>query len=289
MIQNRYSFREDFKAFDGKGVPPGLLPEINSVYTHDHVRVDKGVFYITCAGAKFMCRTPDLKDLRADLSVRFHHCEGRRGFCVIFVYDMDRRKGFALDFSFGDGKADVLLRRVDRSDRETLSRADYACDMPRGDILVCIAVSQGAVSGEICGIGFAFDLPEGYVGGKAGVELTSSVGELAVNRIAVESGDEMTVEVIAEEKTAELSLLCGGTMPYTLSYSLKRINGVPYLDYRFDGGEQYRDRYPGHPRHTGQYSVECHKFTDPYIALYDPASMKRICGIPLYSGTFMTA
>ncbi|MCR5263804.1 MAG: hypothetical protein K6D94_08025, partial [Clostridiales bacterium] len=46
---------------------------------------------------------------------------------------------------------------------------------------------------------------------------------------------------------------------------------------------------PGHPRHTGQYSVECHKFTDPYIALYDPASMKRICGIPLYSGTFMTA
>ena len=63
MQSYKYRFSEPFTAFDEKNTPVGLYTEINSVYTHQHSRRENGVFYITCPGAKFICKTPDLKDI----------------------------------------------------------------------------------------------------------------------------------------------------------------------------------------------------------------------------------
>ena len=62
--------------------------------------------------------------------------------------------------------------------------------------------------------------------------------------------------------------------------NVERIELLPYhsmakdkynklgLEYKLDGGTQYRENYPEYPRDTDQYSVEKAFFTNPYIALY---------------------
>ena len=90
-----YTFHEPMLAFDEKNMPYGLWMEKNSVYTHGHVRREDGVFYITCAGNRFLFATPDLAFFRADIACGFHCVEGNGCFRFLFGYDMDRRQGYA--------------------------------------------------------------------------------------------------------------------------------------------------------------------------------------------------
>ena len=122
-----------------------------------------------------------------------------------------------------------------------------------------------------------------------GFALLSHVGELAVYDFYIES-DDLKEQVVIEEKTATLSLRGGGSMPYSLSYGLKRYGNVMYLTYKLDGGVQYRNTdYPDAPRHTGQYSVEIDHIKNPYIALYDGDCKTPFEKYIIYNGELSTA
>ena len=281
-----YRFHEPFRAFDEKDVPYGLRVERNSAYTHLHTRVEEGVFYITCPGNSFLFMTPPLRRFEGVFSCGFHLAEGDRSFRFLFGYDPDLRNGWALDFLFRGEGLSVSLGRIARGAVEKIRRRDAVCAADPGGFVLRVTVSGNAVSAFLGDGVFDFELPEDAGEGLAGLALTSSVGEMAVRDVTVTGSDPMEYAVLAEERSTELSLRGGGSVPYRLSWSAESWNGVPYLVYRLDGGIQDRDKLPGWPRRTGQYVAERHRFRDPWIALYEKGSAAPIRKYSVFTGSF---
>ena len=284
--QVTYRFHEPFRAFDEKNIPYGLQVERNSVYTHLHARVENGVFYITCGGNNFLFTTPPLGRFEAVLACGFHLAEGNKSFRFLFGYDPARRNGWALDLLFREEGLSVSLVRIVCGAAAELRRRDAVCTVDPEDLTLCVSVSGNRVKASLGESSFAFELPEDAGTGLPGLALTSSVGEMAVRDISLTSPDPMEHAVLAEERSAELSLLSGGSMPYRLSWTVESWNGKPYLRYRLDGGIQERDSFPGWPRRTGQYVAERHSFRDPWIALYEKGSSAPVRRYSVFSGSF---
>ena len=283
-----YRYREDFSCLDTKNTPAGILIEENSQYTHKHARAEGGSFFISCRGNKFLCRTPRLTKFSASVTLGYHSILKGTGATFFFGYDRASRCGYALDAVY-DGSSLVL--RMLALGAKTEQVLDSVCIEGRGwpDVSVLTAECDGCrIWGLLDGDAYSFELPEARAG-LLGVTFNGAVGEMSVREIDIETSEDIKTDVIASETKAVIPLRNGGNMPYTLTYGLTSAGGLLYLDYRFDGGPQYRSEYPDYPRNTDQYCVERDIITDPFIALYDVRDGACLLNRKIFSGDLVVS
>lgn len=295
MAQHTYELHEAFRSFYENCIPCGLQIEKNSVYTHNHVRIENGTFYITCKGNYFFTDTPALRTFSADMELGFHNVESGSALRILTGYDRKTRNGCLMDFIIEDRMLEIQWTEVRKRKYTVLDTVKYAYPGQDGAgkcperFKVTIAVGDTTVSGMFDGCIYSFELPEGYREGLMGFTFQGSVGELAAYDVCLYSNDAIVPEVLHGRKTVTLSLREGGNMPYTLSYGVKCYQDRAYLEYSFDGGAQYREKYSEYPRVTGQYTVEQAVIRNPYIALYDSETGKLIQKAIIYRGEFTAA
>jgi len=279
-----YRFHEAFQCFGEKNIPYGMRVEKDTIYTHEHTRVEDGVFYITCTGNHFLCRTPHLRTFDAEIILNSHYHNGYTGFRFLFGYDSIRRTGYALNFRMEHNKLEMDFSAVQRRKNSIIEKAELDFPDPGENKLTLSVSTDGTtVSGSVGEIHFSYTLPGEYCAGEIGISMLNGM-EIGMYGFTVTSNDPLEYRVIAPEKTVEIPLRGGGNMPYTLTYSVHQYDNQPYLSYSFDGGAQYREQYPDYPRETGQYCVEQDRITDPYVALYDSRTEESLCHAMIYHG-----
>ena len=283
---SEFRFHEAFSCFGEKSMPHGIWVEENSVYTHHHVRTENGVFYITCRGNHYFCKTPALYTFMAEFLLGFHNTEHGAGYRLVLGYDHELRTGYILDFWLDNGQLSVTFAYTDKQIVQPIQNVSGVYTGSADRIPLKTATDGTILTVNVGTLSWEFSLPPEYKAGLIGLTFTGHIGELAVYDIQLESRDSLSCEILCPAKTFTLSLRNGGTMPYTLQYELVQYGEVPYLRYVLDGGVQYREQYAEYPRITGQYWSEFDQIFHPYLILYQADTGTPLEKIPLYNGDF---
>lgn len=264
----------------------GFYVEDNSFFTHHHSRVENGIFYISCKGNNFIFKTPSLYTFTADLILGSHNVEGNTGLRFLYGYNRDFRQGYVVDFDFNGQTVKVKHGKIYKGELTVIEEKNEICSNDLKAFDISFRNNGNKLNVSLFDIELEFNTENEYAQGYIGIAFLTNVGEIAVFESTISSDDQMEYSELSEEKTAEIPLRNGGNMPYTLSYKMVEWNGTRYLEYKLDGGPQYRENYPEYPRYTDQYTVEKDFFTDPYIAIYRKNDCKNILKRTIYDGSF---
>ncbi len=277
-MAEHFTFSETFFCAAESGLPRSLSVEKNSVYTHNHIRWEDGVCYISCQGNKFFCITPELTHAQIDFSFRFHNACKTYGCAVYFRYDRMLRKGCCVELLKEEDGVFLSLCRIDREQKFLLDRIAMNCGALPEENELHVSAEGDRVSAVWNGKPFTFACAEPLpvCAGEVGVTFCGSIGEMALVNLRVQSDDPILTQIVQPQTTAQIPLRNGSNIPYRLTWSIIRRGSIPYLEYRLAGGPGERESYPGYPRKTGQYGVEQARMTRPYITLYS-GSGKKIC------------
>ncbi len=267
----------------------GFYVEDNSFFTHHHSRTENGVFYISCKGNNFIFKTPKLYTFTADLTLGAHTIEGDAGLRFLYGYNKELRNGYVVDFSFNSRSVNVKHGKINKGILSVFEEQNESCSNDLKFFDVSFKNDGNKLYAEIFGLNFEFTTEKNYSTGNIGIAFLTNVGEIAVFESKISSNDNLEYNELCEEKTVVIPLRNGGNIPYTLSYNIVSWNETKYLEYKLDGGTQYREKYPEYPRDTDQYSVEKAFFTNPYIALYRKTDNKELAKHTLYDGKFGVA
>ena len=264
-----YIWNESFKTFDDSCQPYGITVECSTYYQHKLTRITENGYTVSCKGNRYFYNVPVICDFHTSLEYSFSYLSDSVGFSVIFRYDMRKRHGLEIDCTFEDGKIIIGLYEISPLNRRLIGEKitkDYLPLSENKIYTLDFTADGSSVRGIIDGIEFEFfgvlQLPAGCIG----FSRNGFVGEIILHNAAV-STEEINETVIYSGKV-EIPVLHGGNIPFTLDYSTVKRNEEYYIDYKFDGGAQYRENYPYYPRETGQYCVEQARLTNPYVRVY---------------------
>ena len=167
MEYKHFRFHEDFSCYDKKLIPYGIDVEQVSLYTHMHVRVEDGTYYITCRGNQFFAKTPVLGNFCSTLVLGFHNMESNASFRILFGYERIHRIGYALDFTLKSNQLIVSIVKYCQTETTTISEAivDYMLDLLSANgvrYTVKLSINNDMVSVSFADIPFSFPMPNDY-------------------------------------------------------------------------------------------------------------------------------
>lgn len=265
-----YLFHEDFRIYGDDRQPYGVYVEESSAFYHKHTRITERGYSLSCAGNKYLWKTPPLYNFKKKIRFSYKYPTGDARFTLLFRYDKATRRGFGLSIGFAADET-VIFRLCKFEDITCTVIEEKSCpgaSYPVDDTsyIADLVLKDNMIIGCVSGALFIFNLPdECNAAGEAGICRNDFLGEIILEDVALESADEIERKIMSAPVTAEIPTYSGGMIPYTLTYSAEVIGGVPYLSFTLDGGVQRRYDYPTLPLSPGQYTVEIDRIKKPYV------------------------
>lgn len=263
-----YICKDTFRAYDANKQPYSFSVERHTETANLHAWVEGDAFHLASIGNRHILNTPAFCQGTFEMAFHFNYMEVYDpGFTVLFHYDEATRKGHGLQFLYhlDTPSFDVSLIAVNKSRKTVLSSQTVPLHAPltEAPYLFVLEIGTDCVSGTFADAPFSVPCPMGK--GKLAIERHEYLGELIIDRIAFSSPDSFDTERIQPEITVEIPTVNGGDLPYTVTWSLDRIEGEYYLTARLDGGT--RTRPVNREDRPGQYVAEKDWMVSPYIGL----------------------
>ena len=95
-----YLFHEDFRIYGDDRQPYGVYVEESSAFYHKHTRITERGYSLSCAGNKYLWKTPPLYNFKEKIRFSYKYPSGDARFTLIFRYDRATRRGFGLSIGF---------------------------------------------------------------------------------------------------------------------------------------------------------------------------------------------
>jgi len=262
-----FQIQDSFIAYDKNKQPYSFTVERHTETDNFHAGVIEEGFSLKSVGNRHILNTPKFHTgtFFAEFKATFLK-EFDPEFLLLFHYQEEVRKGEGIRIRCRlDGLLEMELVSVEGSSivvQAQKSFTDFYLSeesfLPltleiREDRISCCVDTKEAVFSILSGAG------------RLAIERSNFIGELILKKIAFESRDEFQSRIIIPQVTAEIPLINGGDIPYTLTWQLEEVEGEFYLRCALDGGTKTRP--VNREDRMGQYATELDWMETPYVGI----------------------
>lgn len=271
-----FTLYEDFSVCDDNKQPYSFATERHTAIDDLHAHVENGVFAFHSIGNRFVFKTPSLSDVSVSLRFGFTSLyEFKPNFNLVFHYNTKTWQGEVLRLVYNlDDSVTLSYCLLDKlSVTEKASVTLLGIPMQEGEWYdLSVSVSNGILTGKICGQSFSFTVNEGS--GAVAIERKNYIGSWLIDEVSITSNDEILAKELISPKTVDIPLTGGGDIPYRLSWQAQQENELTYVYLTLSGGTVTR-RLNREDR-PGQYVAERDMLTAPYVLLQNGSKSEKI-------------
>lgn len=263
-----FKISDNFIAYDNNKQPYTFSCERHTETANLHAAVTNKGFSMKSIGNRFILNSPKFSTAVFRTSIRISFpFEINPCFRLIFGYDKETRTGKAIQFTYDTsiGKLSAVLVAVNNGIytpiSDTVDKEFILCENEFTPLTLSIHQNETeCIFGETIFI-FKHAASSGYFA----VDRDDFIGELIFKDFEFVTEEAFSEENIINTPPLGIPLVNGGDIPYTIQYSIDKIDGEYYLTSALDGGT--KSRPSAKSERIGQYVAEIDYMTSPYVGL----------------------
>lgn len=262
-----FQLKDTFRSYDKNRQPYTFHVERHTETENLHAGAVEGGFSLKSVGNRHILNTPDVVSGRWSMDFHINYMEVMDPeFVLFFGYDEIRRAGMGIRLHYHlNGGLEIGLVSVDKSliseiEKKTYESVRWA---ENETISLELNVREQGVACAVSGICAEFEC--GKAAGRLAIERNSFIGELILENIRFETGDDLPVRNLLPSVTVDIPLVNGGDIPYSVRWQVDEIGGEVYLHASVFGGT--KSRAVDKDSRRGQYVAEKDTMTSPYAGV----------------------
>lgn len=263
-----FKLYDNFVSCDINRQPYSFTAETHTHIDNKHAWIRDGVFNMASIGNVYVMNTPKFESgsFRMNFKITYM-AEFGPDFTVFFAYDEKERVGKGIKFYYDlHDTVRISLMDINVSERRMVQAKEIKIADPIEEDRFYsfeLTVEAGKVYGTAAGYEYSFKTETAK--GKIALERDNFIGELILSDVFFTTDEEMEVETVVKETKADIPLINGGDIPYTLSWEINKIEGEYYLTSVLNGGTKTRP--VNREDRPGQYVAEKDWMTSPYVGI----------------------
>lgn len=272
-----YRLYDNFVSGDDNKQPYSFSLERHTPIDNLHTRVENNTFNMASIGNVYILNTPPVESGHFETKFKITYmAEFGPDFTVFFGYDEKTRKGYGIRFYYDlKDSITVDLMKIDISERRCIESVSHKITAPFTEDTYYtfeLDIKDNMVSAKIAGYEYQFDIKSPK--GKIAIERANFIGELILDYVLFETDEEFRKENIIPCTRVDIPLINGGDIPYTVSWTVDKVNGGYYLTATLDGGT--RTRKVDREDRPGQYVAEKDWMVSPYIGFGNKSGLRHM-------------